>query len=463
MSDFDESKVLHVQVFFDPSEVCPLNPKEDRGNHQIYSHTNVNDWMHSYLTGLGLSTFPTKCTFSVERTFGHTSSQTVRNYNYVMDMSDSNYTFGDYNTINMTSCSITIQPMKEIDYRVRLTFRCEEQPKLKVEYKMHAFDYVSKAIQGYIDKYSLHDSECTFKIDRCEVCTDNLKIRTGQLFDITGRTNGKPLVIQVTIKKYELKLSFPSGDGQSVRPDTTIVLKEMDLVKDVLKEYFDKEELIMFDSDYTVNGLPPAANLIARDMGVEPGSSVSTVCMMNTGPLEQLARVQARLAVAKATLKVNKRKYRQADVEGSILESVYTSGYHCKKKSIRALKRQLREFELDLSNTTQRYRKERVSKDKEINDAREEMDESKEMCNKLDAKRMRLETVVAVSTAESVAVSECIVCMDRIEKRGIVDCGQGHAEACINCYALLLATDQPCPTCRGKVTSVSACITGNEK
>jgi len=463
MSDIDEVKVLNVQVFFDPSEVCPLNQKEDRGKHPILSDTNVRDWMQSYKTALGLSTFETRCTFSVERTFGHTSSQTVRNYNYVMDMSDSNYTFGDYNTINMTSCSITIQPMKEIDYRVRLTFRCEEQPKLKVEYKMHAFDYVSKAIQGYIDRYSLHDSECTFKIDRWEVCTDNLRIRTGQLFDITGRTNGKPFVIQVTIKKYELKLSFPSGDGQSVRPDTTIVLKEMDLVKDVLKEYFDKEELIMFDSDYTVNGLPPDANLIARDMGVEPGSSVATVCMMNTGPLEQLARVQARLAVAKATLKVNKRKYRQADVEGSILESVYTSGYHCKKKSIRALKRQLREFELDLSNTTQNYRKERVSKDKEINDARVEMEESKEMCNKLDAKRMRLETVVAVSTAESVAVSECIVCMDRIEKRGIVDCGQGHAEACINCYALLLATDQPCPTCRAKITSVSACITGNEK
>lgn len=463
MSDIDEVKVLNVQVFFDPSEVCPSKLKEDRGKHPIPSDTNVRDWMQSYLTGLGLSTFPTKCTFSVERTFGHTSSQTVRNYNYVMDMSDSNYTFGDYNTINMTSCSITIEPMKEIDYKVRLIFRCEKQPELKIVYKMHAFDYVSKAIQGYIDRYSLHDSECMFKIDRWEVCTDNLRIRTGQLFDITGRTNGKPLVIQVTIKKYELKLSFPSGDGQSVRPDTTIVLKEMDLVKDVLKEYFDKEELIMFDSDYTVNGLPPAANSIARDMGVEPGSSVATVCVMNTGPLEQLARVQARLGVAKATLKVNKRKYRQADVEGSILESVYTSGYHCKKKSIRALKRQLREFELDLSNTTQRYRKERVSKDKEINDAREEMDESKEMFNKLDAKRMRLETVVAVSTAESVAVSECIVCMDRIEKRGIVDCGQGHAEACINCYALLLATDQPCPTCRAKITSVSACITGNEK
>ena len=132
---------------------------------------------------------------------------------------------------------------------------------------------------------SLHDSECTFKIATLELSPDN-----------------------------------KSGDGQSVHPDTTFIVKEMDLVKDVLDKYFVKEDLIIFDSDYTVKGFPLDADLIVRDMGFEPGSSVATVCVMNAGALEQLARVRWRLSVVKATLKDKKRKYLQADVERGILE-----------------------------------------------------------------------------------------------------------------------------------------------
>ena len=167
---------------------------------------------------------------------------------------------------------------------------------------------------------SLHDSECTFKIATLELSPDNKKMRIGQLFDETGLSNDQSLVIKVTIKKYELKLVFPSGDGQSVHPDTTFIVKEMDLVKDVLDKYFVKEDLIIFDSDYTVKGFPLDADLIVRDMGFEPGSNVATVCVMNAGALEQLARVRWRLSVVKATLKDKKRKYLQTDVERGILE-----------------------------------------------------------------------------------------------------------------------------------------------
>lgn len=266
--------------------------------------------------------------------------------------------------------------------------------------------------------------------------------------------------MSATVQNCEIQIVFPTADagGRVERPDAMIVLRPGDVVKDVLTQYFSSEDLVIFWDEYTLNGVPLNDALVARDMGIESGSNVAIVRVMNTGPTEQLARVKARTDVAKQFLGHYKRRYDQVENEIATHTAVYESTSRCKREHIHMLRSKLRECEQDLTMYVNLSEEEQLSKICEREEVEEELKGRQETFDKLDAALNRLETVVSQASPQD-TMPDCIICLEKVNQRGILNCG--HAQACFLCYdtwyAKNLDNGPTCPTCREPTTSVGPC------
>lgn len=327
-------------------------------------------------------------------------------------------------------------------------------------FKLKASHTVWRALISWIERNQLNPLLCTFRCGMHDLRSsdDRNPITIKQLFEARSLSNDEIPDIEVRfIKGVDLEVVFPLEYPRAARPEIMITVPETANVKTTLKKLFKDEDLIIFDSDWNVNGVPVQDGDIMRDLGIEPGSSAAIVRVLNADSKSQLARVQANSNLMKEKLDAKKRKTHKVGHDMDVLQAEKRSHATSQANHVKFLSHALELAQKEFLRMEAHYKTEIFEREQYLQKAAKTIKEYQEQYDALVAKRPRLEAAVAAQAqeaggkqaADAPAGHECVLCFEVKPPCLFIPCGH---ELCRDCGAIIIASGYNCPICRGAVT-----------